>query len=485
MINNTSDRTDCFKVFTSSPISYTFTASGDGTIKDVRASVKTQSVKTAPGECKVTAHALFTVISENDDGLYQEENLVTFDVGFKDDRISDNSPVRVTHAITDVKFAANGDDYLISAIIDSEADFFSFEPVSFRGEIEDAIVKTQQIDGLVKFSTFSEVSDFDGEKECSFEIKTMLCHDECVRITSCGASVNQVYAAGEIISEFLVTSRRGELIRETLVVPFRFESDCEDCLPENKVTVSADMVNAAYTVENDERRAVVSGVFTVNFTFNVFKNCSFTVVDDAFSQKCELSLVRDDILLTADVGTRELKYKCFGEASSDKGDDYVAGVTAFAVYAFDYNKDGDALNLSGVIKADLLVRNKEGTLRKAQAELPFTCAFDYDGAPVSVAVAITHFTAKDLDGKCVVECELLFDTQYYINKKYTVVVDATAGEPRKQDDSAVRIIFVKKGDDCWSVCKKACVSENDLLKQNPDLTFPAEKDSGIVIYNKM
>ena len=138
-----------------------------------------------------------------------------------------------------------------------------------------------------------------------------------------------------------------------------------------------------------------------------------------------------------------------------------------------------------MIKADLLVRNKEGTLRKAQAELPFTCAFDYDGAPVSVAVAITHFTAKDLDGKCVVECELLFDTQYYINKKYTVVVDATAGEPRKQDDSAVRIIFVKKGDDCWSVCKKACVSENDLLKQNPDLTFPAEKDSGIVIYNKM
>lgn len=485
MVNNNSERTDCFKVYASNPISYGFNPASEGKILNVNAAVRTQTVKTAPGECKVTAQALFSVIAENDDGLIEEENLVTFDIDFKNERITDNSPVSLFYSVSDVKFVLSGEEYLISAIIDSEADFLNFEQQSFPDSFEGAIVKDQQVAGLCKFSAFSEISDFDGEKELAFEVKNMLCHEEFVRITSAGAGVNQVYVAGEIISEFLVVTRRGEQIKETLSVPFRFESDCADCLPENKVIAYAEPINAAYRVENDERKSIVSGVFSVNFTFNVFKKCNYTVVADCFSQKNELMLIRNEIELTEDVGTRELKYKCFGEAASDKGDDYITAVTSTAVSAFDYNMNNGKLFLAGVVKADLLVRNKEGSLRKAQAELPFSCEFDYDGIPVSVGCSATKFTAKELDGKCVAECELIFTTGYYTNKKYTVVIAAEEGEPRKPDDCAVRIVFVEKGDDCWAVCKKACVSENDLLKQNPVLVFPAENDSGIVIYRKL
>lgn len=485
MGNNNSERTDCFKVYASNPISYGFNPASEGTILNVNAHVHTRSVKTTNGECKVTAQALFTVISENDDGLYEEENLVTFDIDFKNERIADDSPVSLFYSVSDVKFVLNGDEYLISAIIDSEADFLTFDRQTFPDDFEGTIVKNQQIEGLCLLSAFSEISDFDGEKETSFEIKNMLCHEEFVRIGSVGTGIDRVYVSGEIISEFLVVSRRGEPIKETMTVPFRFESQCSDCLPENKVIAFAEPVNAAYRVENDERKSTVSGTFSVNFTFNVFKNCNYSVVSDCFSQKNELTLGRSDVEFTRNVGTRELKYKCFGEAASDKGDDYVTAVTSTAVTAFDYNADNGKLNLSGVVKADLLVRNKEGGLRKAQAELPFACEFDYDGTPVSAGCFAAKFTAKDLDGKCVAECELIFATVYYENKKYTAVISAEEGEPKKPDDCAVRIVFVEKGDDCWAVCKKAGVAENDLLKQNPDLVFPAENDSGIVIYRKL
>lgn len=485
MGNNNSERIDCFKVFASNPISYGFTPASEGKILNVNARVRTQAIKTAPGESKVTAQALFYVIAETDDGLIEEENLVTFDVEFKNERITDNSPVSVFYSVSDVKFVLNGEEYLISAIIDSEADFLSFEQFDFPDVFEGAIVKNQLVSGLCRLSSYSEVSDFDGEKELGFEIKNMLCHEEFVRITSVGAGVNQVYVGGEIISEFIVISRRGEPIKETLTLPFRFESDCADCMPENKVIVCAEPVNAAYRVENDERKSIISGVFSVNFSFNVFKNCSYSVVTDCFSQKNELTLTRNDIELTEDVGTRELRYKCFGEAASDKGEDYVTAVTSAAVTAFDYTADNGKLNLSGVVKADLLVRTKEGGLRKAQAELPFTCDFDFEGFPIGIGCFAAKFTAKELDGKCVAECELIFTAQYCITKKHTAVIAVKEGETRKPDDCAVRIVFVEKGDDCWAVCKKACVSESDLLKQNPDLVFPAESDSGIVIYRKI
>ena len=477
---------DCIRLSASNPISYSFNTETEGKIMCVRATAHTQSQSTVAGECKVTASALFTAIFQNDDGFFQNENTVTFDIVFKDERITENSLLSVNYTVNDIRYEQNGDEYVISAIIDSEADFLIIAEHDYAENIDGAIVKTQDMDGVCRLTRFTASGDFDGEKECAFEIAAMLYHEEHVRVTSSGAGADQTYVGGEIVSEFLLVTKRGELVRESLVGPFRFEGDCPDCPPDAFVTVFAEVTSASYRVENsDEKRSVLSGIFTVDFTFNVFKRVCYHTIADAFSESEELYLVRDDVSFTQSAGTKELKYKCFGEATSDKGDDYVLGVIGSGVYPFDYKKDGNALVLSGVIKADIAVRNKEGNIRKASAEMPFECSFDYDGEPMSVTCSVMKYVAKDLDGKCVVECELLFLTQFTSKKSLTVISEAEPGETKKPDNCAVRIVFVEKGDDAWSVCKKAGVSEERLLRQNPDLVFPAEKDTGIIIYRKL
>jgi len=481
------ERTEHFSASASNPISYGYAATEEVEIVAVRATVHTQNVKCADGECRVSAQALFTVVVKTPDGFSQDENTVVFDVVFKNAGITDAEPFEIRYAVNDIRYTFEGSEYLISAIIDSEADFLKVANSEIADNIEGAIVKTVDCEYQSRVAFVKASGDFDGEKDCSYEIEKMLYHEECVSVTSVNAGINEVHASGEIISEFLLLTKRGDIVREAVSVPYKFEAECSDCLPEDAAFACACVSAASYRVENDSesRHSILTGIYTVDFTFNVFRKVTFNAVVDGFSQTEELSLYRDDVVYTSGAGTRELKYKCFGEASSNKGEDYVIGVIGGTVYAFDYRKEGDDLTLSGLVKADILVRGKDGVISRANAELPFECSFVYDGKPVAVTPSATKYVAKELDGKCVLECELIFKTQYVCERTLTVVTKAEPGEAKKSENCAVEIIFVEKGDDAWSVCKKAGVSENELLKQNPELTFPAEKDSGIVIYRKL
>lgn len=476
------------RVSASNPISYGFTPqTEDAEIVAVRASVRTQNISVSGGECKVSACALFTVVLKGDDGFCQEENTVAFDVVFKNDRIADDRPINVCYSVGDVKYSLNGEEYVISAIIDSEADFYVATEQEYVCGQEGATVKTEEIETLVRIADFGSVFDSDGDKEFSFEIAAMLCHEERVRVKSVACGIDHVSISGEIIAEFLFVTPRGEFSRESLTVPFTTEAECENCTPDDFAVAFTEVQAANYRVENDgeKKRSVLSGEFTLGFYINVFRSETHTIIVDAFSAREELLLGKGELGYVCGAGNRELNYKCFGEAASDKGEGHAVCVLGGEVYAFDYVKEGAKFNLNGVVRADILVRDKDETLRKAYAELPFACSFDYDGEPAAVACNPLKINAKDLDGKCVLECELAIGTQYVRYAATVAVTEIEAGEERKPDDCAVRIVFVEKGDDAWTVCKKACISQDELFKLNSELNFPAEKDSGIVVYRKL
>ena len=475
-------------VSASSPISYGFTPqTEDAEIVAVRASVRTQNASASGGECKVSACALFTVVLKGDDGFCQEENSVAFDVAFKNERIADDLPIGVCYSVGDVKYSSGSGEYVISAIIDSEADFYVTTEQEYIDCREGATVKTEEIEALARVADFESVFDDGGDKEFSFEIAAMLCREERVRVKSVACGIDHVNVGGEIVAEFLFATPRGEFVRESLTVPFTAEAECENCTPDDFAVAFADVRAANYRVENDgeKKHSTLSGEFTLGFYISVFRSETHTIIADAFSAKEELLLAKGELGYVCGAGNRELGYKCFGEAASDKGDGHAVCVLGGEVYAFDYAKEGGKLNLSGVVRADILVRDKDETLRKAYAELPFACSFDYDGEPAAVDCNPIGIRAKELDGKCVLECELAIGTRFVRYTGTVAVTEIEAGEERKPDDCAVRIVFVEKGDDAWTVCKKACISQDELFKLNPELTFPAEKDSGIVVYRKL
>jgi hypothetical protein len=71
------------------------------------------------------------------------------------------------------------------------------------------------------------------------------------------------------------------------------------------------------------------------------------------------------------------------------------------------------------------------------------------------------------------------------SESQTVAVNAIVGEEREQRNSAFSVVFIDKGDDLWTVCKKALSSEQAILADNPDMTFPVGEARAVVVYKKL
>ena len=83
------------------------------------------------------------------------------------------------------------------------------------------------------------------------------------------------------------------------------------------------------------------------------------------------------------------------------------------------------------------------------------------------------------------ECELYFFGAFAKYSQANFICDMQIGEEKNQDTSAISVVFINKGEDLWSVCKKACATEKVVLADNPDITFPASEDKAIVVYRKI
>lgn len=488
MINDKQiERTEYFRSITSSPISFGFKPREDGSIIAVRATVRTRDVKVDGNECAAYSTALFSIVQKTDDGFVQDDYAVDFSSAFLDERIGGKAPVGVCYSVGDIKSEQSGDEYTISAIIDSEVNFFNTIGVSVVERGDNLVTKNEEISVAVPAFRRTAVGDFEGDREYPFEIEAMLSHEERVRVTRVTAQPDVAVIDGEILSEFLFYTKRGEFIRESLTVPFKYEAECEGGGVETRYFVFGEVLSANYKIENAEegRLSTVSGNYTLRFTVAAFDIECVSVAVDGFSKTNAIDCERDEIVYSSDLRLCELKTKCFGEAASDKGEDYVVGVIGGSIDAFDYRKENGKLKPSGLVRAELLVRSKDGTVRQAKAELPFSCEFDCDGDPADVEIIPHSFAVKELDEKCVLECELFFTVAYFTTSKIFALTDIRLGDELESDSSAVKIIFVEKGECAWSVCKKARVSEDELYRQNPELRFPTERDSGIVIYKKI
>lgn len=490
MINNKPiERAECFRAIVSDPISFGFKPNDAGTeIISVVATVRTRDVKADSGECVVYSTASFDVIQKNESGvIVQDDYAVDFEMVFKNEKIDGKAPLGITYSVNDVKYELHGDEYLISAIIDSEASFCNMVSSNAISSIDDAVVKSERINTVCEAGRYSATGDFEGEKEYPFEISALISHEERVRLARVTAQTDVAVIEGEILVEFLCLTKRGEFLRECFSVPFSYEAECDGIAEGDRLVVFAETVGANYRIENsdDGKNSTLIGTFSVSFKIAAFRSESVNVVVDAFSKTHETDVEREEIAYTSDAGICEFKHKCFGEAVSDKGDDYVVGVVNCTVDAFDYRKEGGKLKPSGLIRAELLVRSKDGGIHRAKAELPFSCQFDCSYTPADVAVVPRFIAVKELDGKCVTECELLFSVAYFSDEKATVLGSVCYKDELPTDGEAIQIVFVEKGEDAWSVCKKARVSEEDLFRQNPELRFPIEKPSGIVVYKKI
>lgn len=451
-----------------------------------RATVRVEGVTKTNAGITVSARAALNVLYEGDAGLEVYESGVDFSVEVPFDGEYLHEPVTEITA-DEVTVTAGAGGYTLTAQVTLTAEFLVVKAVEYVEDVENAINKRVDFSCLSYFDSCVRNFEAVEEKTYPYVIKRMLCADEKTRVLSVSCGANVVVFDAEAGGEYLFLTDSGERVRESVWFPVRFEAELDGVTPDMVAAGAVKLCGAAYKVESSE----ADGATTVTFSYllrffgEVYEVKARSRVDDCFSASYETSISRTGINYKTSCEMQTFKGKCFGEAACTKDGDIKAVLNA-CLYGLSYSVTADKLSVSGVIKAEVLTENDDGVFKRAVCELPFTSEFAVRYPVITgFSGVVKGVSVKEFDGKCVLEGETTFTAVCFGEKTETVLSDATFGDEKPVDDCAVSMIFVKKGEDSWDVCKKAGVSEKQLKEQNPAAEFPAGKDYVISVYRKI
>ena len=87
--------------------------------------------------------------------------------------------------------------------------------------------------------------------------------------------------------------------------------------------------------------------------------------------------------------------------------------------------------------------------------------------------------------------DLYFDGKLKLHISYdcdevsAVINNANVASEGVERDCAVELVFAKAGMEAWDIAKHLKVREEVLMLQNPEITFPLQEDTNVVVYYKI
>lgn len=455
--------------------------------KNVEASAECRVKSVTPAENGVNAEvrARISVIYLSVSGeIERYESGVDFSLVVPFEGAYVGEPV-VDVIIDDVKLTANGGGFSVLASGVANAEFLVENEVGYAEEIDGAVTKKGNFSAYCLVGAKSDVFEAEEEKNYPFVIKKIISSRCDARVCSVQCGIDCVIYDCEAASELLFLTDSGEQIRETAAFTFRFEQEFEGVSPELFARGAVRVNGCSYKVETAEDSAgtTVNFLFGLKFFGEVYRVENREFVEDCFSLSHETDIERENRALTVEMANKIFKLRVIGEAICEKTGE-IKKLARSEICDLSHSYIDGKLEVSGILKSVVLFEN-EGEIAAAPCKLPFSVSFPCDGQICCVECFARGVAVKEFDGKIIAECEITVCALEQKQDEKRLIINAEAGEEKKSDDCAVRVIFVKKGESAWDVCKKAGVSERELLSGNPDAEFPASADYSVTVYRRI
>lgn len=152
--------------------------------------------------------------------------------------------------------------------------------------------------------------------------------------------------------------------------------------------------------------------------------------------------------------------------------------------------NGDELTVEGVAYATVIYMTDDDVpaLNSIDLEIPFSNKFDapngFEGN-VFVTSDIRDVEAKAKRGKDInVSLDVCFLAYAYNTQSQVFVKDIELTEELIPNNYSLEMYIAPKGSTLWDVSKHMLVTEDVLLKQNPELVFPLESSQTIVHFKQ-
>ncbi|MBQ7408639.1 MAG: DUF3794 domain-containing protein [Clostridia bacterium] len=452
------------------------------------AKVYIQKITPVQNAVKVNLRVAITVAFEGEDQVVDTyQSAAEYPVEIANEQISENSLVNLYASCSQINLVKVDENYEMSGLINLYGHFFTYEQTQGASSFDRIICKKEQVNCInFKGNVFSEC-DIEGDKNLTYLAGKIISHESIIKINSSTPSVGEILVEGEIISDFCIVKKDGETTREIFVLPFKYELDCQNCTTDDKVQLFSRISGAYFKVVNDENQnySQLTATFNLNFSGILYENCNVDIVTDCFSPEYFITAEKQSLTFNTNVISNTVKQRVFGQAICElESECKLLSLLNGEICNFNYLTVDNQLQISGEIIANLHFEKQNDSAVKI-AELPFSIDLPIKNKIILCSVDKHSLTARMQDNKLYLECDIIITLQTKQEEEILSCVSFLQGDKLPQDDSAVNVIFIRKGEDLWSVCKKAKVSQEQLINQNPQNVFPAEKDDYIMVYKQI
>lgn len=356
----------------------------------------------------------------------------------------------------------------------------------------------QKEDEMFVNTLVGEAKDcFTVESEFSIKepVRKVISSESNVTVKSVESGVNFVSVGGEVVTRLLYLTENDRF--ETAYVTENFKEEVElEGVTREAVSEASALIrrsNVKCEVENAEKGVQVRVTIPVEVRVVSYLEKSVSVIRDIYSTSCELQVSTSSFEMTKALPTDVFEEKIDGtltlDAEMPRVDKimFVAGSNLALTNC--YIKSGE-LFVEGVAKTNVVYLNDEtNSLNSVVVEVPFVVS---DKAEVSDESCVTvNVMMSDVDVVVKKGREFLFDAKLKVSVNYScdetgaVISNVEMAEEYGERDCAIELVFAQAGQTAWDVAKSIKVKEETVVFQNPNLTFPLEKDENVVVYYKI
>ena len=334
--------------------------------------------------------------------------------------------------------------------------------------------------------------------DCKQNVQSVVMALAEANIKSLGAGTGYFTADGEVFVNALLKVQENDTnnlmnFMETLSFKEEFEDDNvqkDDIVyafcyvkPQD---VKVELLTEATGEENQQNQTISVNV-DVTVKYVAMREVETEVFTDAFSMTNKTNLAYDTLVKNKLMKTERLKATIEGQTTQEEAN--IAKVCAVVnenVLVASTKLDAGTLFVEGVANATVLYLTDDDvpSVASVELEVPFSNKFDVSDDFVGNVFVVPHIVdveAKVRKGREItVVFDVCFDVDIYDTENCVIIKDIELAEELPSKDFSLEIYIAPKGSTLWDISKHLLVTEELLLRQNPNLVFPLENSQSIV-----
>ncbi len=413
---------------------------------------------------------------------------------FVDEGISAGEKAIVKLRVVDHNIdSVSGSEAKINVTLEQSGILISSEQInSLTSADSDVCVKEDEISVVRYIGSASSQPTETVEHSNRQKIKKILGTETGVAVKNTEAGAGFVSVGGDVFTRVLFVDEDDRFDSVQLYDSFKEELEIEGVTRESMVEAFAKILNSdvKVEVEDEERGSKIKVAIPFNVTALAYEEISIKTIEDLYSLTHEVEVSTESFNMSKSLPIEFVDGKIDGSLTLDENQpriDKILFTFGSSVEVTNATVSNGEIVVEGIAKTCVVYLNDEsGAISSVEIEVPFSI-LDKTKA-TSETMLNVDAVLTDVDVVVKKGREIFFDAKVKAIVSLSedmicaVISSADMGDTLADPDCAMQVVFAKEGDTLWDVAKSSRVRESDVARQNPELSFPLQQNSDILIF---